>query len=40
MSSVTSGLGTSILGGGSANAEPTGVSEQDIRDQLSTYSES
>ncbi|HEX2841966.1 hypothetical protein [Hyphomicrobium sp.] len=30
MSSVTSGLGTSILGGGSASAEPTGVSEQDL----------
>lgn len=30
MSSITSGLGSSILGGGSASAEPTGVSEQDL----------
>lgn len=30
MSSVTSGLGSSILGGGSATAEPTGVTEQDL----------
>jgi hypothetical protein len=30
MSSVTSGLGTSIFGGGSSGAEPTGVSEQDL----------
>lgn len=31
MSSITSGLGTSILGGGSsASAEPTGVSEKDL----------
>lgn len=30
MSSVTSGLGSSILGGGSASAEPTGVTEQDL----------
>ncbi|WP_295556390.1 hypothetical protein [uncultured Hyphomicrobium sp.] len=30
MGSLTSGLGSSILGGGSANAEPTGVSEQDL----------
>lgn len=32
MSSLTSGLGTSILGGSSAGAEPTGVSEQDLID--------
>lgn len=32
MSSITSGLGTSILGGSSASAEPTGVSEQDLMD--------
>lgn len=32
MSSITSGLGTSILGGSSASAEPTGVSEQDLID--------
>ena len=30
MSSVTSGLGSSILGGGSASAEPTGVTERDL----------
>jgi hypothetical protein len=30
MSSVTSGLGTSILGGGSSNAEPTSVSNEDL----------
>lgn len=30
MSSVTSGLGSSILGGGSASSEPTGVTEQDL----------
>lgn len=30
MGSLTSGLGSSILGGSSASAEPTGVSEQDL----------
>lgn len=30
MSSITSGLGTSILGGSSPGTEPTGVSEQDL----------
>jgi hypothetical protein len=30
MSSITSGLGTSILGGGSPAAEPTAVSEQEL----------
>lgn len=30
LSSVTSGLGTSILGGSSASAEPSAVSEQDL----------
>jgi hypothetical protein len=30
MSSLTSGLGSSILGGSSPTAEPTGVSEQDL----------